>query len=323
MNAVMGSFNGNLEVKGGILRLLRRALPKLLTLFGACFLPAGWAFAQSIQVTLVTSHISVTDQRGQYIPDLSRNDFTVMDNGVPHEVAEFSRTAHGPLSVVIVLDRSQSVNDRFDLVKQVASECAKTLVHEPEDRGLLVAFDSKAYLLQDWTSDTGLLVDNIQRLSAAGGSSLFDAVYKTSRDRFRVDDPRRKVMVVITDGEDTTSRATMRQALEMAKLSGVTIYAIGLHPANSMNTRELQGRRVLNEFADLTGGRVLNAEVGENIDAGLASLEEGLRTWYEISYYSDSPLDDTFHRLQIHTSKSSLLIHGPRGYYADRPQELP
>ncbi len=304
-------------------RWVRRAAVHLASVLGAVCLVSGWGFAQSVQVTLVSSHFSVTDRRGQYVSDLGKNDFTVIDNGVPHEISEFNRAANGPLSVVIVVDRSQSVNSQFGLVKQVGTACAKALVRGPNDRGMLVTFDSKVYLLQDWTSDSASLVGNLDKLVSAGGSSLFDAVYKASRDRLRVSDPRRKVMILITDGEDTTSRATLRQALEMAKLAGVTIYGVGLHSANSMNTRELQGKRVLSEFADLTGGRMFDADSDEKVEPFLARLETELRTWYEISYYSDAPMDDTFHRLQIQTTRGSLLIHGPKGYYADRSHELP
>lgn len=283
----------------------------------------GLAFAQSIQVTLVSSHFSVTDKSGRYISDLKRNDFIVMDNGIPQEISEFNRESQGPLSLVIMIDRSESVSDRFEFVKEAAATCTKGLVDNSEDRGLLVAFDSKVYLLQDWGSDPGSLVENVRKLSAAGGSSLFDAIYKTCRDRFRVADERRKVLVLFSDGEDTTSRATFRQALEMAKSSGVTIYVIGLRAKDSLNTRRQQGRRVLAEFAELTGGRIYYPEYDEKVAAFLARLEGELRNWYLITYYSNAPLDDAFHEIKIRAKSEALQVHGPKGYYADKHSELP
>jgi Ca-activated chloride channel homolog len=312
-----------LQEKGCHVAKLARALPGLLAvLCCGCFL-TEWGVAQTFQVTLVTSHFCVTDHSGRYISDLNRDDFLVTDNGVPQEITDFGRTSRGALSVAMVLDRSESISDRFQFVKEAAATCAQSLLQSPEDRGLLVAFDSKAYLLQDWTSDPDSLTQNVQKLTSAGGSSLFDAIYKASRDRFRVADERRKVLILFSDGEDTTSRATLRQALEMVKLSGATIYAIGIRPENSLNTRELQGRRVLAEFAGLTGGSVIYAQQDEQIDAFLKRLEDEVRNWYEISYYSNAPLDDSFHKLVIQTKKEALQVRGPKGYYADKPRELP
>lgn len=302
---------------------LKEALPRLLAvLFCLCFM-AGRGFAQLVQVTLVTSHFCVTDHGGRYISDLTRDDFVVTDNGVPQKIAEFRKKSRGTLSVVMVLDRSESVRDRFPFLKEAAATCADSLLQSPEDRGLLVAFDSKAFLLQDWTSDPGSLARNIDRLTASGGSSLFDAIYKASRDRFRVADDRRKVLIVFSDGEDTTSRATLRQTEEMVELAGATIYAVGIQPENSMNTRDLQGPSVLAELAGLTGGSVLYTRQSEQLRAFLQRLEDEVRNWYEISYYSNAPLDDTFHKLVIQTKKEALQVHGPKGYYADRPRELP
>jgi Ca-activated chloride channel family protein len=301
-------------------------VPTIQRLFGVllclCCL-AGRGSAQTFQVTLVTGHFSVTDHSGRYVSDLNRDDFQVMDNGVPQQISEFSRKSRGALSLVMVLDRSQSVSERFQFMKEAAATCAQSLLKSPEDRGLLVAFDSKVFLLQDWTSDPDALTQNIQKLTPEGGSSLFDAIYKGSRDRFRIADERRKVLILFSDGEDTTSRATLRQALEMAKLSGATIYAVGIRPENSLNTRDLQGGRVLAEFAGLTGGSVIYTQQDEQLDAFLNRLEEEVRNWYEISYYSHAPLDDSFHKLVIQTKNEALKVHGPKGYYADKPRELP
>lgn len=289
----------------------------------ACFTRA--LFAQSVQVTLVETHFTVTDRSGHLVTDLERDNFTVFDNGIRQEIAEFSKKMQSSLSLGLVIDRSQSVSGRFQFVLEAASSFVKSVMHKQDDRGLLVAFDSKVYLLQDWTADPELLAANVRKLSAAGGTSLFDAIYKTSRNKFKTDDPRKKALVLITDGEDTTSRATFKQVQDMAQLSGVTVYVIAFKPEDSLNVRELQGKRVLTELAELTGGRVFQPENAqdEKLAALFTRLEGELRNEYRISYYLDAPLDNTFHKVRIETRDSRLVVYSPKGFYARRRTDLP
>src|SRR2546427_442823 len=295
----------------------------LALLFSLVFL-IGPLFAQTVQVTLVDTHFTVTDRSGHLVTNLEREDFTIFDNGIPQEIAGFSKKLQSPLSVALVVDRSQSVSERFQFVPEAAASFIKSTMRKQEDRGLVAAFDSKVYLLQDWTADPELLIDSVRKLTAAGGTSLFDAVYKTSRDKFKTDDPRKKVLVLITDGEDTTSRATFKQVLDMAQLSGVTIYVIGIKAEDSLNAHELQGKHVLTELAELTGGHVFQSKdhQDEKLTALFTRLEGELRNEYNMSYYLDAPLDSTFHKIKIETKDRRLVVHAPKGFYARRRTEL-
>jgi VWFA-related protein len=182
------------------------------------------------------------------------------------------------------------------------------------------AFDSKVYLLQNWTPDSGVLVDNVRKLTAAGGTSIFDALLKTCRDLFNGADDRQKVVILVTDGEDTTSVATFDDALRVAKLARVAVYVLGVRAENSLNTRELQGRRVLTNLAELTGGRVFYPADyrSQSLPALFATLQEELRNGYSLTYTLDVPADNTFHRIRVVTKNPSLNVHAPTGYYAQR-----
>jgi Ca-activated chloride channel family protein len=192
------------------------------------------------------------------------------------------------------------------------------VLRDRDDRGLVVAFDSKVYLLQDWTGDAAKLADSIRMLTPAGGTSLFDALFKTCRDRFDIADARQNVVVLITDGEDTTSVATFDQALEMATLSRVVVYVIGVRAESSLNTRELQGRRVLSSLAELTGGRIFYPDERRQQEVGtlFTQVQQELRSAYSLTYYLDVAPDNAFHRLRIEARDKSFTVHAPTGYYA-------
>src|SRR2546426_6626850 len=279
---------------------------------------AHLSLAQNVQVTFREAHFTVTNSSGQFVTGLTRNDFVVFDDDVPKEISDFVPKLQSPISVALLVDRSQSMGDRFNLISNAAVSFVKSIIRETDDRGMVVAFDSKVYLLQDWTANVGELVDNIHKLTPAGGTSMFDALYKTCRDKFDPADTRQKVVVLITDGEDTTSRSTLDEALQMAKLSGVAIYAIEIRAEGSLNTRELQGRRVLADLAESTGGRIFYPkESREDQLSGLFSkLQDELRNEYSMGYYVDKPLDNSFHRLRIEAKDRNLTVQAPKGYYA-------
>jgi Ca-activated chloride channel family protein len=279
---------------------------------------ARLSFAQNVTVIFREARFTVTNSSGQFVSGLARNDFAIYEDDVLKEITDFVPKLQSPISVALLVDRSQSMGDRFNLISNAAVTFVNSMIRENDDRGMIVAFDSKVYMLQDWTAKVGELSDTIHKLTPAGGTSLFDALYKTSRDKFDPADTRQKVVVLITDGEDTTSRATLDQALEMAKRSGVAIYVIGIQPEGSLNTRELQGRRVLTDLSEATGGRLFYPEENrEDQLIGLfTKLQEELRNEYSIGYYVDKPLDNSFHRLRIEPKDKNFTVHAPKGYYA-------
>lgn len=274
---------------------------------------------QNVYVTLVHTRFTVTDRQGRVITSLGRGDVTVYDNDVPQKVADFGRLAGAPVRLAVLVDRSQSVVDRFPLLVSAASAFERSVVKGGDDRGLAVAFDSKVYLLHDWTRDTATLAASLRGLTAAGGTSLFDALYKTCRDKFAVTDAQRNALVLVTDGEDTTSIATFDQALQMATLSRVTIYVVGVRGEHSLNTREMQGGRVLARLAELTGGRLFYPdESATALDPLFSRVEAELNGGYSVSYYLDVAGDDSFHRIRIEPRDKALAAHAPSGYYARR-----
>jgi VWFA-related protein len=276
------------------------------------------AFRQDVYVTLVHTHFTVTDPQGRLVTTLGRDDLTVYDNDVAKPLADFSRHVDAPVSVAVLVDRSQSVSDRFLVLASAATAFERTILKGRDDRGLAVAFDSKVYLLQDWTTDAAPLAASIERLTSAGGTSMFDAVYKTCRDKFEITDTRRNALVLVTDGDDTTSLATLDQALQMATMSRVAIYAVRIRAEDSLSPRDLQGDRVLSRLAELTGGRVFSPDDQSpaQLNGLFTRVGEEISSSYTASYYLDVAPDRSFHRLRIEPKDKTLVTHAPSGYYA-------
>jgi VWFA-related protein len=276
------------------------------------------AIRQDVYVTLVHTHFTVTDAQGRLVTTLGREDVKVYDNDAAKPLADFSRHVNVPVNVAVLVDRSQSVSDRFPLLASAATAFGRSVLKGTDDRGLVVAFDSKVYLLQDWTDDAAQLAASIKPLTSAGGTSMFDAVYKTCRDKFEITDSRRNALVLVTDGEDTTSLATLDQALQMATISRVAIYVVGVRAEDSLSPRDLQGHRVLSRLAELTGGRVFapDDQPSARLEGLFARVEEEISSAYTLSYYLDVAPDRSFHRIRIEPRDKTLVVHAPSGYYA-------
>src|SRR5262249_17410507 len=159
---------------------------------------ATTASTQDVFVTLIRSHFTVTDAQGRIITNLRREDITVFDDDRQQRIESFTPHVAAPVHVALLIDRSASVSDRFGTLSAAAAGFEQSMLRSPDDRGLVVAFDSKAYLLQDWTTDGPKLASSIRALTSHGGTSVFDAVYKTSRDKFEVGDEHQNVLVLVT-----------------------------------------------------------------------------------------------------------------------------
>src|SRR6185295_18619209 len=166
--------------------------------------------------------------------------------------------------------------------------------------------------------DASTLAAAALKLTAAGGTSIFDAVYKTTRDKLGGGEEGRRVILLITDGDDTTSRASIEQAIEMALKNNVIVYAIRVSGDGSLNMRDLQGKPVLDRLTEATGGRQFHLDVDENQLAGFfTKLQDELRSQYSIGYqFKAASSDRSFHKLTIKLKQANLRAFTRRGYYS-------
>src|ERR1039458_6780445 len=190
----------------------------------------------SVEVTGVPMLFSVIDKKGRFVTDLTKDDFEVFENKHPQVIQQFAAESNLPLRLGVLIDTSTSIRERFRFVK----DAMRTNL----DKAMVLSFDSNAEMVSELTPDTDKLDSAIRGLHAGGGTALYDPTYMACHDKLAREQPSynfRRVIVVVSDGEDNSSQYTRDQALEMALKSDVVIFAI----STNMTRIESDGDKVL------------------------------------------------------------------------------
>jgi len=262
--------------------------------------------------------------------DLSREDFEVLEDGVPQEIANFARDAEQPLKVIMLFDTSLSVMQKIEFERRAAAKFFERVIR-PQDQAALFAFSSDIDVLQGFTGKVPLLVNAMKHLWAQGATSLYDAVFLAA-DYIKPVQGRR-VIVVVSDGGDTTSQKTLLTALANAQRSDVMIFAVFTgNRGFSENLRDLAGERALETMTSETGGALFRpiatpgTQGGETdeqsireLDLAFNDLAEQLRRQYTLGYYStNDKRDGLFRKLAVRIKKPGYTARARLGYYAPK-----
>src|SRR5262249_40579092 len=272
----------------------------------------------TFDAALVNTYVSVRNEQGHFVSGLTKDDFIIFDDGREQPLTYFSQESNHPLRLAFVVDRSRSVQKVLSLAQRAIRDFIHSVLRPGKDRACLAAFDSSVYLLQDFTDNPDTLTGAVSKLTAAGGTSIFDALYKTSRDKLAGTEEARRVIILITDGDDTTSRASIEQAIEMALRNNVTVYAIRLPGENSLNAHAQQGEPVLARLSETTGGHQFYFDSGKSQLAGIFNkLQDELRSQYSIGYQFQTPSSvSSFHKITIKLRQAALKAFTRSGYYS-------
>ena len=273
----------------------------------------------SVKVNLVRLLVSVRDARGALRTDLKKQDFRVLDSNVPQEIAVFERNTSLPLSVAILIDTSGST--QIDLHYEVDSvlRFIPTLLDadagNPEDAFALFSFNWRTNLEVDFSRSQKRAEKALHALRGEGGTSLYDAIYLAS-DQLAGREGRH-VMVIVTDGGDTTSYKKYPDALAAAQEADAVIYPIVVVPIESDAGRNTGGEHALATLAASTGGRIFYPEGFNRLDTAFADILHELRTQYMLGFYPHGVAQHTraFHRTQVETQDPSLHVLARTGYY--------
>jgi VWFA-related protein len=272
-----------------------------------------------LDVTRVNILFTVTDKKGRFVTDLGKNDFDIIENKKPQAIQQFTAESDLPLRLAVLVDTSNSIRDQFRFEQQAAIRFIQSVLRPREDRIMLVSFDSTAELVSDLTDDMKKLEAGIQSMRPGGGTSLYDAIYFAAKEKLMADQPRdkfRRAMIVISDGQDTESRMTRDQALEMAQKADVVIYAI----STNIKRDDLDGDKVLRYLADETGGQAFFPFKVEDLDQSFENIANELRHQYNI-FYRPEPLrtDGLYHPVTVKTrARKDLVVRARKGYYAPK-----
>ncbi len=262
----------------------------------------------------VPLYITVTDSAGRLVPNLTKEDFTVLDNGIPQEISVFDNTVR-PITSVVMLDTSGSMTLNLDLMKAAAEQFIIRLL--PEDKAMVGAFNNKIEFANGgFTNDRDDLAHAIRELDYGNATRLWDATDQSLEQLTGVDG--RRVVLVFTDGDDTGSASSLGKVVDRARADEVMIYAIGLEsvymggPGRMVRTRPDSGLR---KIADETGGGYFELKKTEELGPAFTRVAQELHSQYLLGF-SPKNLDGKVHKLEVRSKNPGNKARARRSYLA-------
>lgn len=293
---------------------------------------------QTIRVgtQLVNVLFSVNDKQNKYINDLAREDVAVFEDGKQQEIFIFKRETDLPLTMALLIDTSGSEQHTLPRLKDAGGHFIDSVIRAGKDTAAVIQFEGEATLLQGLTSNPARLKKALEDVayiapppvgvfggptppinggSRQGGTSMYDAIVATSADLL-AKEPGRKTIILITDGEDTTSRKKIGDAIDDALRAEVVIYAIGIGDPGFGGVNE----GVLKRVCESTGGRAFFPQSPRELDRAFAQLEQDLRQQYLLAYEpSNEATDGAFRKIEVRVpARKELKVRHRRGYYSPK-----
>jgi Ca-activated chloride channel family protein len=278
---------------------------------------AGQRFRAGVDV--VSLNVTVTDPSNKFVRDLAESDFEVFEDGVKQDVSFFSRTQQ-PIALAILLDTSASMEDKLPLAQEAAIGFSKEL--RTEDVAEIIDFDSKVDILQTFTNDRAALEQAIRSTRADGSTAIYHAIYISLKELKKVGAPneseiRRQAIVVLSDGEDTSSILGYDEVLDLAKRSETAIYTIGLRGSDLTPRGFKEAEFVLRQLAQETGGRAFFPRGATELPRIYDQIADELSSQYTLAYSSKNPRrDGAWRRIVVRVNRPDATARTKLGYYA-------
>jgi Ca-activated chloride channel homolog len=272
------------------------------------------------QVNEVDLVFTVTDKHGHFIKDLKQSDFALLDDQkAPDRVYSFTQQTNLPLRLGILIDTSTSIRTRFQFEQQAATEFLLQIVKPKSDKAFIMGFDVTPDYKQDWTNNLDSLSSGIASLRPGGGTALFDAVYSACRDKLldaaRGQEPVRKAMVLISDGDDNQSHAYLDDAIKECQRAATIIYSISTNVSPSRD----RGDDTLEKMSEATGGRAFFPKNLEEMPISFQAIQDELRSQYALVYKpADFKDDGSFRTIYLFCLDRRYVVRALKGYFAPK-----
>jgi VWFA-related protein len=270
-----------------------------------------------VPVNLVNVPLTVTDKKGRLVIMMTKDDFNLFEDGKPQSIQYFSRETDLALRIGLLIDTSNSIRDRLRFEQQAATDFLTDTIRRGKDQAFVVGFDVEPQLVQDYTDNVEKLSAAVHSLQAGGVTSLFDAIYFSCKEKLLFFPPPepylRRMIILISDGEDNRSEHTREEALAMAQRAEVTVFAISTNRSGA----EERGDKVLKRLAQETGGRAYFPFEASDLAEDFRAIGRDLRTQFLLSYTStNTARDGTFRNISIQPANKSLTVRAKTGYFA-------
>jgi VWFA-related protein len=271
-------------------------------------------------VDVVSLNVTVVDNQNRYITDLNEADFSVFEDGTRQDLIVFNRSSL-PIALSLLIDTSASMESRMRIAQDAAVGFVRKL--RTQDLGQIVDFDSRVEILQDFTNNADELERSIRTTSAGGSTALHNALYISLRELAKIkaksaEDVRRRAIVVLTDGEDTSSLVSYEEVLDLAKRSETAIYTIALQARDAPQTKGFrEAEFILRQFAQETGGRSFFPSKIEDLKDVYGQIADELSSQYSLGYASkNTKRDGAWRRILVQVARPQVVARTKRGYYA-------
>jgi len=273
----------------------------------------------SVNVNLVDLLYTVADKKGKFITNLKKEDFRVYEDDKNQVVTNFTSETDLPLTIALLVDTSGSIRDKLRFEQEAAIEFFYSTLHRGKDKGMVISFDSGVDLLQDFTDNPETLADAVRKIRAGGGTSLYDAIYLAVNEKL-ANQPGRLVIILISDGDDNSSRISLTETLELAQRRNVAIYSISTNSAAYFGSKDQdRGDKTLKRFSEETGGRPFFPEKIQELAVSFQEIGDELRSQYRLAYIpSNNKADGTFRKIRIDVANKNYKVKARTGYYAPR-----
>ncbi len=279
---------------------------------------AGQIFRAGIDI--VSLNVTVIDGQQMFVTDLEEKDFSVFEDGAEQDIQFFSRS-NLPIALSLLIDTSASMEERLFVAQDAAVGFAQRI--RPQDLAQVVDFNSRVSIVQGFTGDKDAIERAIRGTAPGGSTSLYNAIYIALRELARIkardtEDIRRQAIVVLSDGEDTTSLISFEEVMDLAKRSETVIYTIALRPREQTALKGFrEAEFVLRQFAQETGGRSFAVNRAEELTAVYGQIADELSSQYTLAYSSkNGQRNGTWRKLLVRVTRPNVTVRTRLGYYA-------
>jgi Ca-activated chloride channel homolog len=240
--------------------------------------------AISVRVNLVSVLVSVVDDHNRPAPDLPRQAFELDEEGVAQNIEIFESETHQPLDLALMIDSSLSAHKEIVFEREAAAHFIRQVL-QPLDRLAIYSFDENVARVANFSGDVAALQDSLKKIADGAGTSIYDALVLGSHALEDRPEDHRRVIIMVTDGGETTSRADFDAARAAALRAGILLYTIVIRPVKNENGRNTAGEHALETITDSTGGAMFFPDSAQELDRIFDRIDKELRTQYRLAYY--------------------------------------